>query len=65
MSEVSSQKLFITLKDSFVKHKIHCFVFTGELLIDVEDKLIRKKYVSSLDIEIVSNTAWMHRFING
>ncbi|CAF4385213.1 unnamed protein product [Rotaria sordida] len=26
----------------------------SELLIDVEDKLIRKKYVSSLDIEIVS-----------
>lgn len=26
----------------------------GELLIDVEDKLNRKKYVSSLDIEIVS-----------
>jgi hypothetical protein len=30
------------------------FFFTGELLIDVEDKLMRKKYVSSLDIEIVS-----------
>lgn len=28
--------------------------FQGELLIDVEDKLMRKKYVSSLDIEIVS-----------
>lgn len=26
---------------------------SGELLIDVEDKLNRKKYVSSLDIEIV------------
>lgn len=31
-----------------------CFFLQGELLIDVEDKLIRKKYVSSLDIEIVS-----------
>ncbi len=61
MIEVSSQKLFITLKGSFV---IHFSVFKGELLIDVEDKLIRKKYVSSLDIEIVSNTAWIHRFIN-
>ncbi len=30
-------------------------LFKGELLIDVEDKLNRKKYVSSLDIEIVSS----------
>ena len=29
--------------------------YLGELLIDVEDKLIRRKYVSSLDIEIVSD----------
>jgi hypothetical protein len=30
-----------------------CFSLQGELLIDVEDKLNRKRYVSSLDIEIV------------
>ena len=31
----------------------------GELLIDVEDKLNRKKYVSSLDVEIVSEDVRM------
>jgi hypothetical protein len=31
------------------------FFLKGELLIDIEDKLIRKKYVSSLDVEIVSD----------
>jgi hypothetical protein len=47
------KRILVCISHSLEK-KIHFFVLQGELLIDVEDKLIRKKYVSSLDIDIVS-----------
>jgi hypothetical protein len=48
------RKRILVCISSFCHSKKKRNLRQGELLIDVEDKLIRKKYVSSLDIEIVS-----------
>lgn len=50
------KRILVCLKSDFQFHFYSFFFSQGELLIDVEDKLNRKKYVSSLDIEIVRQT---------
>jgi hypothetical protein len=50
-----------TFRVSLWNKKLSCS-FKDQLLIDVEDKLIRKKYVSALDIEIGIYTIYMNEY---